>query len=165
MKLFKVFLIFTFVGIILMSFTKHEKMKFNNNDPYKELGNFPVAGEGMTRYVIFLKKKSNENDFKIELIPGKIMNVDCNFYTLLGNMEEKNLDGWGYNYYQYTSSGEAMSTMMACPEQTKTNKFVAGKSIWVDYNSKLPIVIYVPKGIEVNYKIWKAGKESSAEEK
>jgi ecotin len=30
------------------------------------------------------------------------------------------------------------------------------------YNSRMPIVVYVPKGAEVRYRIWKAGKETNA---
>ena len=52
-----------------------------------------------------------------------------------------------------------MSTMMACPDQQKTKKFVTaslGDDAMLRYNSKLPIVIYAPENVEVKYRIWEA---------
>ncbi|MNO08939.1 Ecotin precursor [compost metagenome] len=51
-----------------------------------------------------------------------------------------------------------MSTLMACPESTKTQGFVpvVGDGFMLRYNSKLPLVLYVPKDIEVRYRIWSA---------
>jgi ecotin len=28
----------------------------------------------------------------------------------------------------------------------------------INYNSKLPVVVYVPEGMDLKYRIWKAGK-------
>ncbi|MOA43304.1 Ecotin precursor [compost metagenome] len=49
--------------------------------------------------------------------------------------------------------------MMACPEKTKTQKFVTaylGDNSLLRYNSKLPIVVYTPENIDVKYRVWKA---------
>jgi ecotin len=32
------------------------------------------------------------------------------------------------------------------------------------YNSRMPIVVYVPAGVEVRYRIWKAAEERKAAE-
>ncbi|KAF1019879.1 MAG: Ecotin [Pseudomonas sp.] len=47
---------------------------------------------------------------------------------------------------------------MACPDTTKRKDFVPviGKGFLLRYNSKLPIVVYVPKDVEVRYRIWSA---------
>lgn len=124
----------------------------------KVLAPFPKAKDDMVRHVIFLSKKANESLFKVEIIPGKVMSVDCNVHTLMGQLEEKDLQGWGYTYYEFTTNGQVISTKMAC-NKPNTNKFVSGKTVLVRYNSKLPIVVYAPKGYEVKYKIWSAGKE------
>ena len=57
-------------------------------------------------------------------------------------------------------SGPA-STMMACPEGKTHAEFVpvVGDGFMLRYNSKLPIVVYVPKDIEVRYRIWSASKQ------
>lgn len=51
-----------------------------------------------------------------------------------------------------------MSTLMACPDGKRTEAFVpvVGDGFMLRYNSKLPIVLYVPKDIEVRYRIWSA---------
>lgn len=134
-----------------------------NKGAEKELGNFPAAKDGMVRYSIILPQKKNESAYKVELIPGKTMSVDCNNHRLMGTISEEDLKGWGYTYYLFTSDGQAASTMMMCNEP-KTMKFVSGQTITIDYNSKLPVVIYLPKGFEVKYRIWEAGKEKAAEQ-
>jgi ecotin len=37
--------------------------------------------------------------------------------------------------------------------------------IYIRYNSRLPIMVYVPEGVEVRYRIWTAGAEIKAIEK
>lgn len=122
---------------------------------------FPEAEEGMVRHVISMEEKANEDLFKVEIIPGKVMSVDCNHHFLIGKMEEKNLQGWGYTYYEFITDGNACSTMMACV-QPNEDKFVSGETLLVRYNSRLPIVIYTPEGYEVKYRIWEAGEEKIA---
>ena len=48
--------------------------------------------------------------------------------------------------------------MMACPEEEKRSAFVAVNldDPFVSYNSKLPIVVYVPEGFVVRYRVWSA---------
>ena len=60
--------------------------------------------------------------------------------------------------------------MMACPDNTKTKKFIAANlgdaAMQRLYNSRLPIVVYAPKDAEVKYRIWKAEDTvSQAEQK
>lgn len=130
----------------------------NLSEAEKALQAFPAAENGMVRHVIQLKKQKDESLFKIEIIPGKNMLVDCNHHTLMGKLEEKDLQGWGYNYYVFSSDGQTRSTMMAC-NNPKENKFVRAQTLTVNYNSRLPIVIYAPEGYEIQYRIWKADKK------
>jgi ecotin len=59
-------------------------------------------------------------------------------------------------------------TLMAVdPNMPKVDRFIA---LGVDpyiirYNSRVPIVVYVPEGAEVRYRIWTAGAEVKAIEK
>lgn len=149
---------------VLLSFTTTMNAQDKKNDIEKVLTPFPKAGEGMVRHVIEMKKKSDESLYKVEIIPGKVMSVDCNIHSLMGKLEEKNLQGWGYTYYEFTSNGQTRSTLMGCNKPNE-DKFVSGQTIMVRYNSKLPIVIYAPKGYEVKYRIWKADKEKRSVEK
>lgn len=147
--------------LICFTISANAQSKNTANDMLKP---FPQAEAGMERHVIELPKKSNEADYKVEIIPGKTMSVDCNNHRLMGTLSEKDLQGWGYNYYEFASDGQTASTMMFCNEPNKT-KFITGQTITIDYNSKLPIVVYVPKGFDVKYRIWKAGKELNSVEK
>ena len=50
------------------------------------------------------------------------------------------------------------STLMACPDGKKKQAFVpvVGDGFLLRYNSKLPVVVYVPNDVEVRYRIWSA---------
>ena len=131
-----------------------------------ELKAFPPAKEGMKRIVIVLphKERTEADGFKVELIPGKTMLTDGINLTRIGTtIVRRQLKGWGYTYYEVTGSDVAMSTLMAVPEGgQKVESFVQGTSLHIQYNSRLPIVIYVPKGHEIQYRIWNAGESRKA---
>ena len=42
---------------------------------------------------------------------------------------------------------------------------IGGEPFLLRYNSRLPIVVYVPEGVEVRYRIWSAGAETKVMEK
>lgn len=123
----------------------------------QSLSPFPEAKPGMVRYVLYPEIMEDESQFMVELIPGKIMSVDCNHHFLMGTLEEIVLEGWGYTYYEFSTNGMVRSTMMACQEPNE-DRFIQAESLLVDYNSKLPIVVYLPEGYDVLYKIWEAGE-------
>ena len=125
-----------------------------------ELKAFPAAQQGMERFVIVLphKERGEEDAFKVEIIVGKDMLTDgVNRVRLANTIEARPLEGWGYTYYEVTGSAETLSTMMAPPEgAAQVKAFVTAPSLQIPYNSRLPIVVYVPIGYEVRYRIWKA---------
>ena len=45
---------------------------------------------------------------------------------------------------------------MACPDNELIEKFVAAQGNFGRYNSQLPVVVFVPKEVELKYKVWKA---------
>ena len=126
---------------------------------------FPQAEPEMKRFVITLdhKERSEEGNFKIELIVGKITKVDgVNQHKLNATLVPKPLKGWGFTFYEFSGNGLMMGTRMAAPEgSTPIESFVAGTPLLIRYNSRIPIVIYVPKDYEVHYKIWSCPVESS----
>lgn len=123
----------------------------------KNLKPYPEAIDSLERYVIYLEPKADESLFEVELIAGKTMEVDCNHHGIIGRFQEEVVDGWGYNYYVFETEGRVFSTMMMCPGP-KTKKFVQAESTTTRYNSKLPIVVYLPEGYELKYRIWTAGE-------
>ncbi len=119
---------------------------------------FPAASAGFTKQIITLPAAKNEDNLKVEIFVGKTIEVDCNRYFLSGTIKEQNLEGWGYTFYKVESNGAIGGTKMMCPDEKKTMKFVNMQTLLIRYNSKLPVVVYVPDGMELKYRIWKAGK-------
>lgn len=144
-------ILFIFFGIIA---------NVTNAAEHPQLKAFAQAPAGMQRIVIVLphKERSEEDAFKVELLPGKMMNTDgVNRVRLNAQIEAKPLKGWGYTYYDVTGGDQGMSTKIGVPAGTQMIKsFVAGQSITVRYNSRLPIVIYAKKDMQVRYRIWRA---------
>ena len=121
----------------------------------KNIAPYPEAEKGYERFVIFLEPLENEQNAKIELLIGKEIMTDCNNHWFTGNLEEKTISGWGYNYFTVEKINGPISTLMACPPESYKKDFVTMHGVSLQrYNSKLPIVVYVPKGFSVKYKVW-----------
>lgn len=130
--------------------------------PLEKVAPYPHAEKGMKRQVIQLPAQKDESAFKVELLIGQTLEVDCNRHRLGAELESKTLEGWGYDYYVVEKVTGPMSTMMACPDQKKTKQFVTaslGDDGMLRYNSKLPIVVYTPDNVEVKYRVWEAKEE------
>lgn len=134
--------------------------------PKDDLKAFPAAEEGYERYVFRLPKLEDEHTAKVSLVVGKTMKVDpVNRHGLSGKIEAVSIQGWGYTYYKVESKGQMFGTMMAPPEGApKVDKFVQIRDNLelIRYNSKLPVVVVIPKGFEVRYRVWMAGEEQPA---
>ncbi|EJN37372.1 serine protease inhibitor ecotin [Pseudomonas sp. GM84] len=127
----------------------------------KDVAPYPEAEKGFTRQVIHLPAQADESTHKLEILAGKTLQVDCNRQRLAGSLEERTLEGWGYTYYRLDKVGGPASTLMACPDGKKTEAFVpvVGEGFMLRYNSKLPVVVYVPDGVEVRYRVWSASED------
>jgi ecotin len=123
----------------------------------------------MVRYVLRLPTQADESAFKVELIVGKTVQVDeRNRYFFGGTIEEETIQGWGFTRYKVTKLGPMAGTLMAIdPNAPKVARFITlgGGPYLIRYNSRLPIVVYVPEGVEVRYRIWTAGAEEKTMEK
>ncbi|MEP4078296.1 ecotin [Haloferula sp.] len=131
-------------------------------DPLKA---YPKAEEGMTRHVLPLPAEKDESSLRIELILGKTVEIDtANSYSFSGAIETKTIEGWGYSYHILPKIGPMIGTMMAVPpDAPRKKRFIAigGEPSLIRYNSKLPVVIYVPVGVEVRYRLWRGDAEST----
>ncbi|WP_348943736.1 serine protease inhibitor ecotin [Chitinibacter sp. FCG-7] len=129
------------------------------SDPLKA---FPAAEPGYQRIVIKLPPVKNPDLYRVQLIPGKVIDADCNTRGLRGEIDEETVKGWGYNYWKVEKVGPGPTTMMACPPGTSSRKFVPVYSDddLIRYNSKLPVVVYVPNDVELRYKIWRAPEKA-----
>jgi ecotin len=124
---------------------------------------YPPAEDGYKRMVIHLPALADEDNNKLEIIIGKTLKVDCNRYWFGGQVTEEIAKGWGFPYFILKSVKGPASTLMACPpDKREQETFVQVRSDQglLCYNSKLPVVVYVPVDFEVQYRIWTAKEES-----
>ncbi len=124
---------------------------------------FPAPEQGMSRFVVTLPAEENEPDMKVEVVIGKTILLEPNNrYVFLGKVEMKVAEGWGFTYYVLPKLGPIGGTLMAVdPNAAQVERFitVACEPLLLRYNSKLPVVVYVPEGVEVRYRIWRAPAE------
>jgi len=125
----------------------------------KELKAFPPAGEGMSRFVIMLPPQKNEELLKVQLLVGKTVKLDSrNSYFFGGKLQTETVPGWGYERYILKSLGLMAGTLMAVdPNEPKIERFITlgGEPELLRYNSRRPLVVYLPDGVEVRYRIWR----------
>jgi ecotin len=125
-----------------------------------DLKAFPPAEEGKTRYVLRLPQQEDESAFKVELIVGKTVETDAvNQHFFGGKIEEETIEGWGFPRFLVRKVGPMGGTLIAVdPNAPKVERFVTlrGDPFLIRYNSRLPVVLYVPEGFEARYRIWKA---------
>lgn len=154
-KVFLVSLMVVFAGI--------QFMQAQNIHSKVDTKIFPESKKGYTQFVIEVPFSSMEDDAnkKIEIFVGKYQEVDtCNRHSLMGEFQTKDLQGWGYNYYEFQSNGDVVGTLMGCGDDQKVSKFISSQGLLLNYNGRMPILIYVPEGMVVHYKIYKAEPET-----
>jgi len=151
------------IGTLMLLFAASAALAEDN------LKAFPPAGEGMVRYVLQLPKQTDESDYRVELIVGKTVRVDVqNRYFFAGRIEAETIQGWGFTHYIVSKLGPMGGTLMAVdPNAPQVERFITlgGDPYLVRYNSRLPVVIYVPEDVDVRYRIWSAGAETKVLEK
>lgn len=133
-----------------------------NTAAQNELKAFPGTLAGHQRHVIELPALPDEDAHKLELIGGKAMTVDCNSRGMDGRFEARDVPGWGYSYWVLQSQGQVHSTMMMCPPGSAKPGFVQAEPLLVRYNSKLPVVVFVPEGMALRWRVWSAGATQDA---
>jgi ecotin len=145
----------TIVALVLAIF-----VSFSLGFAAENMKAFPAAEDGMTRYVIRLPKQQDESAFKVELIIGKTVKTDArNRYFFGGTLETENIPGWGFDRYILRKLGPMAGTLMAVdPNAPQVERFITlgGEARLLRYNSRLPLVVYVPAGVEVRYRLWRA---------
>lgn len=158
----KKIILITLMSVVLSACAKTPKIP-NNIQNANDVAPYPEAMAGFARYVIHLPTLADENSARVEVLVGKDMNVDCNSHVLSGTIKQEELKGWGYSYYIVDKVNSGISTLMACPDtSTKTEFVTINHNLgWLNYNSSLPIVFYVPNDLTVKYRVWQPNAKVS----
>lgn len=123
---------------------------------------YPEAPAGRERKVVLLPhvERGADDDLQVEIVVGRVIETDgINHYGFGGAIHERNIDGWGFSYYEVEGDlKQAASTQIGGPTNPAP-RFVAGPRTLVRYNSRLPLVVMVPAGCELRWRLWKADGE------
>jgi ecotin len=141
--------------------------------PRLDLSGYPQPGAAERRWVIQLpgvlpptrdpSLSPSPSDWRVELIVGRELEVDCNRHSFSGRLRSEPLPARGTSLYRVSEVGPVASTRMACPPgEPKRRVFLpmgGGKPFVVPYKVSLPIVVYAPRDLEVRWRLWKAEKQ------
>lgn len=127
----------------------------------------PAAREGQTRFAIRLAGKLHEDRFMVEILVGRTLTLDTvNQYWFGGSLIQQTIEGWGYPFWTVEVGKGMAGTMMAVPEDAPRIPRlvpVCFDSGLIPYNSKFPLVVYMPTGFEARYRIWSAGEPAQSQ--
>ena len=139
--------------------------------PRLNLTGYPEPAPGLKRWVIqpsgLLPKSADPLisahplDWRIQLIVGQTVTLDCNTKRLSGTgMTMRMLPkASGKALFEVKGPVAVISTKMACPDDqpTRTSFLSLGKQPYlVPYNASWPIVVDLPVGTELRWRVWKA---------
>jgi ecotin len=151
------------IGVVVIAVVSGASAPGQEEGVARELRAFPEAGEGERRVVLFVPKKEDEASLKVQVIVGKTVETDgVNRYFFGGEIEAVEVEGWGYTRHVVRGLGPMGGTLIGVdPAAPKMEQFVkiGGEPFLVRYNSRLPVVVYVPQDAEVRFRIWEAGEE------
>ena len=139
--------------------------------PRLNLTGYPEPAPGLQRWVIqpsgLLPKSADPLisahplDWRIQLIVGQVVTLDCNTKRLSGSgMTMRMLPkASGKALFEVKGPVAVISTKMVCPDDqpTRTSFLSLGKQPYlVPYNASWPIVVDLPVGTELRWRVWKA---------
>ena len=139
--------------------------------PRMDLNDYPQPIAGQQRWVIqlpgLLAKRpdpvlsTNAVDWRVQLIVGRTIQLDCNQHHLAGQgLRMERLQGSEQRMlYSVAGAVKVMSTRMVCPPDEPMHEsflVLGSKPYLVPYNASFPIVVDVPGGLEVRWRLWKA---------
>ena len=138
--------------------------------PRLDLSPYPQPAPGQRRWVIQLPGllppspagvvTSDPHTWRVQLVVGQEMPVDCNIHRISGQLQASDLPGWGYPIYRLEgpNAGQSIASLMACPPgQPRRQSFVtlAAEPFLVPYNVSLPIVVYLPQSLQLRWRVWR----------
>ena len=100
-------------------------------------------------------------DWRVQLIVGKEVDVDCNVKRLSGPplSMQRLPEASGKALFEISGPVLVLSTRMACTkEQAQGTSFLSlGKQPYlIPYNASWPVVVDLPDGVVLRWRVWKA---------
>lgn len=129
------------------------------------LAHFPAPEEGMSRFVLKLEPIDNEHLVRVELIAGKIIETDgVNSYVFRArqiNIQQIGRDLTGYVVPKNAFNGgtEVTEAFGEFKYALRFAPLITDEPCLTRYNSNRLIVVYVPEGGEVKYRLWRADRQ------
>ena len=139
--------------------------------PRLDLSGYPAPSAGLQRWVIqpsgLLPQSSDPLisahpiDWRVQLIVGKEVDVGCNSTWLSGPVLKMTRLPQAAGKALFVLDGPlvVMSTRQGCPPDTprKRSFLTLGKQPYlVPFNASWPIVVDLPQGAELRWRVWKA---------
>ena len=134
-----------------------------------DLTPYPKPTAAQTRWVIQLpgvlpggadpRLSPHPSDWRVQLIPGRQVEADCNQQAFRGRLRASKLKGLGISVYTVSDVGPMVTTRLACPPgQARRKVFVpmGSKPLVVPYDASRPIGVYTPKDLELRWRLWRA---------
>jgi len=138
-------------------------------EPLPDLSRYPAPALGERRWLVEVPAtpppsrdpalSSSPEDWRVQLIPGRTIEVDCNRFSFGGRLRSQAVPGSDLRIVRISEVTPVASTRMACPQgEPKRKAFVpmGGKPFVVPYNPRQPIVIVAPFDLELRWRLWRA---------
>jgi len=134
-------------------------MESASEEARKAIAAYPEAEQGQQRWIIWLTpraERAEEAGLLLQIRVGMDVETDgVNRYGLVGQLSNRSVSGWGYNYYLYEGQPIVTSTRMG-----SMGFGVEDTTVWtvptvIPYNSRLPVVVYTPEQMQVSHREFK----------
>lgn len=122
---------------------------------------YPLPQEGWEKVVVDLPLlKKGTSEYRVEFTVGFDMETDlCNPYSLIGEWAEYEVQNSELVYFIASTKGQVVKAMNECPNNKKKSQFVGVKSSFMIHTGQQPLVVYIPEGYQLRYRLWSADKE------
>lgn len=125
---------------------------------YSQKVEYPDAKEGFKKVEFKLPKKDNYGDYKVEVfVTFMTKATKCDTTSSSVRLERQYLlSGNRYVYYEVKNQNfeTVVMTNGNCGE--KMDKKVYNYPLLEEYRPEIPYVFYIPKKMNIEYRIWKA---------
>ena len=121
---------------------------------------YPIPQEGWDKIEVALPAiKKGMGEYRVEFTVGFEMETDlCNPYYLIGEWTEHEVKDTDLVYFIASTKGQVVKAMNECPNEKMKSQFVGLKSNSMLHNGGQSLVVYMPEGYQLRYRLWSVEK-------